>query len=140
MDEHKIRISAKCFCFDSQGKVLLVKSNQGDFWSTPGGGVEENESLTAAAKREVMEETGYTVKVDRFVFIQDYQTKTYKIRNIEVFFVGKIDESIPQATEYDHEFRFFTEEEFLKLVFRPEGVNPFKLREVEGVEYGTYLR
>ncbi|CAN7400104.1 NUDIX hydrolase [Rossellomorea sp. LjRoot5] len=40
------------------GKILLMHSNRGDY-KFPGGGVEEDESLSAALIREVAEETGF---------------------------------------------------------------------------------
>jgi ADP-ribose pyrophosphatase YjhB (NUDIX family) len=40
------------------GKILLMHSNRGDY-KFPGGGVEADESLSAALIREVAEETGY---------------------------------------------------------------------------------
>lgn len=50
----------------SDGKVLLVKQKvkRGDIvWNYPGGGVEPGETFEQACIREVLEETGYTVKI-----------------------------------------------------------------------------
>ncbi|MBU9721278.1 MULTISPECIES: NUDIX hydrolase [Bacillaceae] len=41
-----------------RGKILLVRSNRGDF-KFPGGGIEMGESHSAALQREIAEETGY---------------------------------------------------------------------------------
>jgi 8-oxo-dGTP diphosphatase len=47
------------------GKILLVKRSgkllEGGKWGLPGGFVDRNETIKAAAAREVMEETGYEV-------------------------------------------------------------------------------
>lgn len=50
----------------SDGKVLLVKQKvkRGDIvWNYPGGGVKPGETFEQACIREVLEETGYTVKI-----------------------------------------------------------------------------
>jgi 8-oxo-dGTP pyrophosphatase MutT (NUDIX family) len=58
------RYTARVVLLDPDGRVLLMKgrlpSNPGgpSFWYTVGGGVDEGESLSAAAAREVLEETG----------------------------------------------------------------------------------
>lgn len=51
-----------------KGSVLLVKRARPPLvWSLPGGLVEVGETLEAAARREVREETGLEVAVERFV-------------------------------------------------------------------------
>lgn len=42
-------------------KILLLKSNRGDY-TFPGGGIELGESHEQALKREIIEETGYTCR------------------------------------------------------------------------------
>lgn len=45
------------------GKYLVTRLKKTDIHMIPGGGVEENESLEEACKREVLEETGVVVSV-----------------------------------------------------------------------------
>lgn len=59
------RLSARFLILNEAGHVLLFRfvHRKGplagqDFWATPGGGVEEGETLEQAALRELMEETG----------------------------------------------------------------------------------
>jgi 8-oxo-dGTP diphosphatase len=57
-----------------QGKILLVRYLDGvggSYLVSPGGGVEENESLAEATVRETLEETGVTVTVRRLLAIED---------------------------------------------------------------------
>jgi 8-oxo-dGTP pyrophosphatase MutT (NUDIX family) len=59
------RLSARFLILDEAGRVLLFRfvykrgplAGQ-DFWGTPGGGVEDGETLEQAALRELAEETG----------------------------------------------------------------------------------
>ena len=49
------------------GRLLLQKRSDGGQWGLPGGSVEIGESVTEAIRREVREETGFTVEVGRLV-------------------------------------------------------------------------
>jgi 8-oxo-dGTP diphosphatase len=50
---------------DGDGRLLLVKNEWSDGYVFPGGGVEPGEDWEAAAVREVREETGVEVRIDR---------------------------------------------------------------------------
>lgn len=59
------RVAVRIVLLDQCGRVLLFEgrdlSDTGDtvrFWFTAGGGVDEGESLSGAAERELLEETG----------------------------------------------------------------------------------
>lgn len=51
---------------DAGGRVLMIRSPRGD-WEFPGGQVEEGEDLVTALQREILEETGISVTVDKLV-------------------------------------------------------------------------
>ncbi|MCL8026042.1 NUDIX hydrolase [Nocardioides bruguierae] len=50
---------------DEQGRVLLIHKTDNNLWALPGGGHEIGESITDTVVREVKEETGYDVVVER---------------------------------------------------------------------------
>lgn len=52
-----------------EGAVLLVHRRDNDLWALPGGGHDLGEDISATVVREVQEETGYDVVVDRLTGI-----------------------------------------------------------------------
>lgn len=65
------RIAVLCYLYDSQGRLLLLhrrKAPNRDLYSPIGGKLEQGlgESPTACAQREVKEETGLELPIERF--------------------------------------------------------------------------
>ena len=52
---------------DSSREILLMRRSDNAHWGLPGGYVEPGESVTAAAAREVREETGFEIEIGRLV-------------------------------------------------------------------------
>ncbi len=70
----KCRVRAVIF-LDEQ--LLLVRNNsrQGvpkEFWTLPGGGIEDGEHLEAALEREMLEETGVKPQIGRLLFVHQF--------------------------------------------------------------------
>lgn len=59
--KHIVAVSA--LVINEKGETLLVKTHsRSDTWESPGGQVEEGEGLEVAVCREVLEETGITIR------------------------------------------------------------------------------
>lgn len=57
--------------FDLSGRMLLIQRADNHCWAMPGGACEVGETPALGAAREVLEETGYTVQIDRFLGLFD---------------------------------------------------------------------
>jgi len=60
---NRIVVAAVAFVQDSDGRVLLIQRSDNDLWALPGGAQDVGETVSAAAERETLEETGYRVTV-----------------------------------------------------------------------------
>ncbi|WP_187412974.1 NUDIX domain-containing protein [Streptomyces sp. WAC01526] len=89
----EIRTSAKAVILH-EGQVLLMRANWDDqeCYFLPGGGQHPGESLGDAVRREVDEETGLTITVERLLWLREYiganhdrpvlEAKTHRIEAI----------------------------------------------------------
>lgn len=55
-----------------EGKVLLLTNRETGRYALPGGGIEIGERIEDALKREVQEEAGIKVEVERFAHFEEY--------------------------------------------------------------------
>lgn len=66
-------------------EILLIRNTYGPgLWTFPGGGIKKGETLEAAARREVMEEVGITVRDLQWIG-QFNTTSEYKRDTVQVF-------------------------------------------------------
>ncbi len=90
--------------FDDAGRVLFARRRDYDLWNLPGGGSEEGEAPEETAVREVREEVGLEVEIDRLVS-RDFHRKEHK----PVYtFLCRIIRGVPVETDESREVRYFT--------------------------------
>jgi len=65
------RMGSGCLFFNSREQVLIVKSTYKLVWEIPGGVVEHNESPKQCCQREIKEEIGLALSIDRLLVV-DY--------------------------------------------------------------------
>ena len=70
--EGKIRLGCSAAILDEQGKILLTRRADNGQWCLPGGRMEPGESAAEACEREVFEETGSRVRVQRLVCVYSH--------------------------------------------------------------------
>lgn len=96
----------------AERSVLLIKGcdparpEAGDWWLTPGGGIENDESIEAAMVREILEETGLRVTADRLGPIIATRAAEFEFDNrdyeqTESFFALEVAMFVPHAEGWD---------------------------------------
>lgn len=87
-----IRSTAKAIIVNKD-KVLLNKcfdEENGHYYSLPGGGQKTCETLEEAIKREVLEETGYKVKIKRFSALFEEICEDERLKELYPDYIHKI--------------------------------------------------
>ncbi len=99
------RVCRVVYVVVEEGWVLLHRSEADDFWSLPGGGCEVGETSHEALLREVEEEMGETVSIDRLLWVVEniFTFEGELHHGIELFFKVTLSaESRFQDREIEH--------------------------------------
>jgi 8-oxo-dGTP pyrophosphatase MutT (NUDIX family) len=115
---------------ERDGRILVERrADDPGWWAFVGGGLDEEENALDALRREVREETGYTVAdaVLVAVFTDPGRIVEYPDGNIHrlvslVFRVVPVENGDPTLSEESHEMRFVTPEELVRLDLWPAHV------------------
>jgi ADP-ribose pyrophosphatase YjhB (NUDIX family) len=132
----QLRVLTRTLVIDNS-EILLVRNKDANFWYPPGGGWEyEHETITECAAREVSEETGYKVTIDRLLWLQEFHTEG-KIF-FETFWLAKLDTSNTQSKDQlaQHidldpsgmveEARWYTQDELSNLKVFPKRIKTYQ--------------
>ena len=98
------RIGVFALIFNYEKQILLGHRRDIDWWNLPGGGMEYGETVDEALCREVREETGLEVKVERLVGVY---SKPQKQEVVLTFLCQAIGGTL-QSTEETRECRYFS--------------------------------
>jgi 8-oxo-dGTP pyrophosphatase MutT (NUDIX family) len=119
---HPIMQPAVCvLVLDAEGRVLLTRQRDDGAWHTIGGALDPHEQPAAAALREVKEETGLDVVLERISSVYAGPDQTYangdRVLYTTIAFVARAPKSQSPIVSDDEglELRFFRLDELPEL-------------------------
>lgn len=124
----KLRNLARVLVYDKNSdKILLIRNKNTDFWYVPGGGWEfETENILECGVREVKEETGLDIVIDKFMYLREY----HELPNIclEMFWLAHPKNAVDLNKDHIdmdsngkvEEARWFTQRELSPLTLFPD--------------------
>lgn len=93
-------LAADCVVFDPQGRVLLIRRANPPFqgaWALPGGFVEAGETVEAACRRELEEETGLAAGALHLVGVYSKPGRDPRGPTVSVAYATVIEARPPRA-------------------------------------------
>lgn len=110
-EDVQIQVTARALV--TKGDDLLLVSNDGRIWYSPGGRLQPAESLRDCIRREVYEETGLHVTAGELVHVFEYWEEKHHRHKVECYFLARLEsgELDPDWADLDgpvERMRFFT--------------------------------
>jgi len=112
----------------NEKKLLIVKPHYSEYWDIPGGIVEESESPLDACLREVKEEVGLDVKIEKLLLVQyrEFNAQYNSDSLVFIFLAQEISNAIAQGISFldaEIEESKFVEIDELHLYFSDHVLN-----------------
>jgi len=98
------QVFAAAVILDPQGRILLVKLTYQRIhpWGLPGGSLEYGETPEEGIRREVREETGWEIEIERLLFV-----KPWPPDRVGLYYICRIVEGEFQPSDEVSEFGYF---------------------------------
>ena len=99
------QVFAAAVIFDDKNRIFLVKLTYQRFypWGLPGGGLEYGETSQDAVVREVWEETGLTVEIEKLLF-----NKTFQPDKFAMYYLCRITGGVFEPSDEVSEYGYFS--------------------------------
>jgi len=127
-----------------ENRLLLVNAWKGrtHLWCAPGGGVESHSSLTDNLQREIMEETGLTVRVGAPCLVNEFHDPHGTFHQVDVYFRCTIVSGDPFGDWTDPEGivshrRWVTQAELADLRVKPDSLAAVAWRDPDAPAYDS---
>lgn len=99
------RMAAAVLFHDDRGRVLLLEPSYKPNWELPGGAVEDDEAPWETATRELLEELGWPVRLDRLLLVDYVRPQDQRPEGVVFVFDGGTisEETLPPVSFEDGE-------------------------------------
>jgi ADP-ribose pyrophosphatase YjhB (NUDIX family) len=123
------------------GRLMLMKRHDDGLWAVPGGLVDVGETLTAAALRELREESGLAGKITRLLGVFDSRIWGSQLTSqlYHVIFEVAVPEGTPVVTKEATDWGFFADDELPSLSPGHAKRVPILFRLMKGAAEAPYL-
>lgn len=104
---------------NENGEIMLVKRKfdpQKSYWDLPGGFIDAYETLEDSVKREIKEELGVDVKVDRIIGVYKdiYVFQNIKVPTIGIVVLAKITKGKIKVSDDVADYKYFSKKDIFK--------------------------